>query len=198
MWKTIEGANTLSKRATWGGVMLAFIAGIIGLLTPVERFSKTATIISVALAFLSGIVGLLAMATAKRKEQLEEELKVTRPEIEVAIKTSEETGQLLVVIEPHNRVPFECKWLIVTTNNVVVSGLQLDWIKIIPKDEIPFFQSPAKFAFNKVVDNYVELRFDYRSIYADELPKENLSGRLIKPYNLTPDKKHCIPLNPSA
>lgn len=195
MWKTIERVNTLSKRAAWVGVVLAFIAGLIGLLTPIERFSKVATIVSVALAFLSGIVGLLAMVATKRKENLEEALKKTHPKLDVAIKTGEATGQLLLIIEPQNKVPFECQWLIVTRNNVLVSGMQLDWIKIIPKDEIPFFHSPAEFDTDKVVDNYLELRFNYRSIYDAELPKENLSGKLVKSYNLSPDRKYCIPLN---
>jgi hypothetical protein len=197
MWKSIEGANTFSKRAAWSGVILAFVAGIIGLFTPADQFSKTATIISVALAFLSGIVGLLAMLATKSKEKLEQELKITHPRMDVAIKTVEATGQLLVVIKPLNKVPFECKWLIVTRNNIVVSGLQLDWIRLIPNDATPFFQSPAEFALDKVVDNYVELRFSYRSIYADELPKENLAGRLVKSYKVTSDKKYCLPLNSS-
>ena len=62
-----------------------------------------------------------------------------------------------------------------------------------PSDETPRFTSPATFDANKVIDEYIELRFDYRSVYADELPEANLSGKLRTAYWLTPDRKHCIP-----
>ena len=58
----------------------------------------------------------------------------------------------------------------------------------------PRFNAPADFNADKVIDDYVELRFDYRSVYAHELPEANLSGKLKSAYKLTPDRKHCIPV----
>ena len=80
----------------------------------------------------------------------------------------------------------------ITRNNKFVSGIPTDWTKIIPNDQIRRFNQPANFNANKVLDNYIELRFNYRSIYADEIPKANHSGELKRAYKLTPDRKHCI------
>jgi hypothetical protein len=173
-------------------VVLAFVAGAAGLIETVT--GTTTNVASIVLALLSGITGLSAKIANTRKQALEDAHKRTRPEMDVYIATHEPTERLLVIVEPRNKVPFELRWIIVTRNNKVVSGIPTDWTKIIPNDQTRRFNQPATFNANKVIDDYIELRFNYRSIYADEIPKANLSGELKRAYKLTPDRKHCIPV----
>jgi hypothetical protein len=189
IWDNQERIKRLSTQAAWWAVVFAFIAAAAGL---VEVVTGVANVTSIPLAFLSGLAGLSAKVADRRKRRLEDVHKRTKPKMDVAIKTHEPTGRLLVVIEPQNRVPFEFQWIIVTRNNTVVSGIPLEWAKVIPSDQKPRFTQRADFDMSKVVDNYIELRFDYRSIYAHELPNLDLSGKLIRAYKLTADRRYCI------
>jgi hypothetical protein len=76
---------------------------------------------------------------------------------------------------------------------VVVSGLHTEWGKILLNDETSILTEDAQIDMDKVLDDYVELRFDYRSIYAHELPNLDLSGKLTRAYTLTPDRRYCVP-----
>jgi hypothetical protein len=176
--------------AAWSAVVLAFIAAAAGL---AKVIAGVGNVFSIVFAFLSGLAGLSAKVADRRKHTLEDAHRRTKPEMDVAIKTHEPTGRLLVVVEPRNKVPFECQWIIVTQNNSVVSAIPLEWTKVIPNEQTPRFSQRADFNMGKVVDNYIELRFDYRSVYADELPNLDLSGKLTRAYRLTPDRRYCIP-----
>ena len=90
-------------------------------------------------------------------------------------------------------MPFEYDWKIVTVNDLIVSGIHLQWRKVVPKRQIPRFSEPARFEESRVIDDYIELRFEYRSVYAYEVPNANLSGKLTKAYRLTPDRQYCVP-----
>lgn len=190
MWNKLEAVEGFSKWTGWLAVVLAFLAGGAGL---IEEIARLPNVSSISLAFLSGIAGISTKIVGRRKLTLEAVHKRVKPELDVAIKTHEPTGRFLVTIEPRNRVPFEFRWLIVTHDNVVVSGIQLGWTKIIPNEQTPRFSQHADFHLDKVVHNYVELCFDFRSVYADELPEADLSGKLRRAYVLAPDKKYCIP-----
>jgi hypothetical protein len=142
IWDNQGRIKHLSTQAAWWAVVLAFIAAAAGL---VEVVTGVANVTSIPLAFLSGLAGLSAKGADRRKQKLEDAHKITKPEMDVAIKTHEPTGRLLVVIEPRNRVPFEFQWIIVTRNNSVVSGIPLEWGKVVPSDQKPRFTERANF-----------------------------------------------------
>ncbi len=194
MWKNREGVQAVSKGASWCAVVLAFLSGVAGICTLVAAPSGIASSLAVGFAFLSALAGILALLAGRQKEKLEEAFKRTPPDIDVGIKTGEEDQEFYVVVEPQNRVPFEFQWLVVTGNNQVISGLQLDWEKIFPDEQYKPMLQRARINLAKVIDDYIELRFHYRSIYADEVGDPKLCGRLIKRYNLSQDKKYCLPL----
>lgn len=191
-WSKLEFTTSFSKRSAWCAVVLAFLAGVAGLLKTVEVAAQVANVSSIVFAFLAALAGLAAKLADKRKQALEEAHKKTCPKMEVSIKTGNDTGQYFVVIEPHNKVPFECQWKIATQNNAIISGIPLDWTKVYP-DKTPVLAQRADFHVDRVIDDHVELRFDYRSVYAGELPDANLTGRIIRAYKLTPDRKYCVP-----
>jgi hypothetical protein len=119
MWKDLESVQTISKRATWWAVLLAFISGIAGLISIADTTLQILTVASVVFAFVSASAGVFSLIADKRKDKLEDEFKKTPPKIEVAIKTGEKNGKFLVVIEPRNRVPFEEQWVIVRIQHIV-------------------------------------------------------------------------------
>jgi len=176
MWKDPEFVQVVSKRATWWAVLLAFLSGIAGLLTTAYPSLQALVIASVIFAFLSATAGFVVLIADKRKGQLENDFKRTRPEMEVAIVPGQKNGDFFVLIKPHNNIPFEERWVIVTLNNAIISGIPLGWVKIVPHAECPYFLEKADMNLSKVRDNYIELRFDYRSIFAADLPKLTLGG----------------------
>ena len=194
MWNDWESVQIASKRATGWAVLSAFLSGITGLLSLANVVPQVLTIASVVLAFVSGSAGLFALIADKRKDKLEDKFKRTPPKVEATIKTGQEDGKFYVVIEPRNDVPFEEQWMIVTLNNEIISGIPLDWTKIVPNSEHPHFHQQAGMDLSKVRDGYIELRFNYRSVFAAELPNLDLAGRFVKRYRLSPDQKYCIPI----
>jgi hypothetical protein len=194
MWNRLVSVQTISTRAAGCAVLLAFLAGITSLLSAIGTLPQLLSALSVVFAFVSGFAGLLALVAEKRKHELEDTQKRTPPKLDVAIKTDESGGQFYVVIEPKNNVAFEEQFLIVTRNDEIISGVPLDWAKIFPNSASPNLLALANMDLSKVKDNYVELRFQFRSIYSAELPDLNLSGKLIKRYSLSPDRKYCIPI----
>lgn len=194
MWTDLESADKASKRATSLSIVLAFLSAIAGLLTLIGSISFLSTLLAVILAFLSGTAGILSISADRRRVSLEEAFKRTPPDIGVSIKTKEPSGEFVVVIEPRNKIPFEFQWVIVTKDDQIISGIPLEWGKVYPKVSNRFFDR-AEFDTSKVVDNYIELRFKYRSLYAQEVQGADLTGRTIKNYVLSADKKFCLPMH---
>jgi len=194
MWNNIDHVKKSVKRATLFAAILAFLSGISALLTPIDPLSEVATWLTVILAFLAAFAAVMALVCDNRKEKLEDAFKKTRPDVIVDIKTGQEDQQFYVVIEARNKVPFECHWRVVTRRDQIISGVLLDWVKVIPDDKYQVFVHRANIDVNSVEDNYLELRFDYRSLYASELRDAKLSGNIIKRYNLSPDRRCCIPI----
>ena len=192
-WDKLERTEQFSRWSAWCAVVLAFVAGAAGLAELIARDTSILSIVFALLALLSGTTGLLAKIADRRKQTLQNAFKRIHPEMAAFIATHDSARRLCVVIEPRNKVPFEYDWKIVTRNDIIVSDIHLEWGKIVP-DRTPRLIEPVDLDTNKVMDNYIELRFDYRSIYAHELPDANLSGKLRRAYKLTPDSKHCIPV----
>ena len=92
----------------------------------------------------------------------------------------------MVLIQPLNDVPFECDWRVVTRNDVVVSGIGLEWTKVVPKPGISIYHGDVDVSLDRLQDGYVELRFSFRSIFASDYPELTLSDRLFRPYRLRP------------
>jgi nitrate reductase NapAB chaperone NapD len=157
IWRKLGLWTSFSKRLTWCAVVFAFLAGLAGLLKTVEEIAQVANVLSIVLAFLAALAGLAAKLADKRKQALEEAHMRTCPEMEVAIKTSSNSGRFLVVVEPHNNVPFEYDWKIVTRNNLIISGMHLQWGRVDPNPQTPVFTERADFDVSRVVDDYIGL-----------------------------------------
>jgi hypothetical protein len=161
MWNNTESLDTISKLGTWGAALLGLLAGA---------------------------AGFVAVIASNRSDRLKEELKRTPPKLEAFLGFFKD-GRLHVVIDSHTRVPFEFQWKIVTTNNIIISGIPLDWTKAYPTKAPQRFNQFADVDPQKIKDNFIELRLDYRSVYAEEIGSPALSGRLVRAYRVDLAKK---------
>ena len=120
---------------------------------------------------------------ADLRQSEEAERKNTRPVVDASLGNSESKGNILLQIVPSNKIPFKARWLVVTENNQVVSGILLEEPIIIPKDDQERILYEVTINNDKVVNNYIELRFSFESVYAPEsINAEHLKGEIKKQY----------------
>ena len=194
MKEEIEKTEKLTKILTIGAAILAFFSGIAGLFALFDPGTGVSGWIAAGFAFISAILGVLVLITDKRKDNLEAKYKRAKPEIDVSIKTGENDKKFYVVIDSKNRIPLEFEYKIVTRNNRVISGIFLDWGKFYPDAKHLSYLELATINKDQVTDNYIELRFNYRSVFAVELHDVSLTGKIIKSYTLSQDKLYCLPV----
>ncbi len=128
------------------------------------------------------------------EEQREQQRRHTPPQLDAYLAFGENSRELLVVIDAKNDIPFKYQWIVVTENDKVVSGIPLEYQELHPttsKDKR--WNHRARIQRDKVINNYVELRFSYESIYLAELgyPPE-LRGKIIQKYKLVGDIPHPL------
>lgn len=117
----------------------------------------------------------------RKDEKIEE--KNTRPLMDVSLEKSVQTGKILLLINASNETPFKANWDIVTENNRIVSGILLEKPEIFPNEKKKEFLYEVTINDGKVVNNYIELRFNFESIFSSELSNpEHLRGNIIKKY----------------
>ena len=95
--------------------------------------------------------------------------KNTKPLVKGFLAHSATSGKKLLVMDAENEIPFKASWFVVTHNDVVVSPIMLRQQEIHPTETKRRFSSTIVINSEKVVDNYIELRFSYESVYSDEL-----------------------------
>jgi hypothetical protein len=157
MWSDSDNLATLTKVATWAAAVLGLLAGG---------------------------AGVLAVLAGNRADTLREELKKTPPRVEVALAFFRDK-KLHVVIDSLTKVPFEHQWVIATKNDILVTGFPLEWTKTYPsKAPQRFNQLVEPLHPEKIIESYVELRFEYRSLHAAELGLSDLSGTIIRKYRI--------------
>ena len=180
MDEELKNLESYSKKVSWASVVLAFLSGIIGFLKFSESYSQYAISGSIFLAFVSGFSGLIAKFVQKRQEELQEEFKKTKPNMDVYLAKGIEDGKIYVVVEPKNKIPFDLDFKVCTRKNIVVSSIFLERPKVYPNDKLKKFLYSADINFQRIIDDYIELRFNFRSVYAAEFPKKDLSGKIVK------------------
>lgn len=179
MKEELSNLKKYSKIFAWVSVFIAFISGGVGFLKFAESYSAYAIFGSIFLAFLSGLLGLISKFIDKRQDELEIIFKKTKPDMDVSIKRGVEDGKFYVVIEHKNKVPFNYNFIVTTRNDKVVSGILLERPLIYPDKNITKTLHHVNIKMAQVIDDYIELRFDFRSLYAPNFPKEDLKGSIV-------------------
>ena len=121
---------------------------------------------------------------AKLKADIEFARKNTSPIVDVRLGHLSSSGEKVIEMDVRNETPFEASWLVTTKNNIVVSPIMTEKAKIVPRKPQKRFLYRITINREKVIDNYIELRFQYKSIYAEELGNQaHLSGEHVKRYS---------------
>ena len=152
------------------------------------KLSRFVPYIFIGLGFIVAVFGQFAKSKIESRivdlrnaEQIA--IKHTRPLVDVSLGKSDRTGKILLVIIAGNQIPFKTSWHVVTENNMVVSGILLEKPEVFPTEEKKRFLQEVIINDDKVVNNYIELRFSFESIYYAELNNpEHLKGNLVKKY----------------
>ena len=157
------------------GAIIAFLSGI---------FSQG--VYFYLLSSLGLIVALLGQFLGKTIEEVEKkrqlERKLTPPEFTINLKYIDNRTYLLL-IQSDNLIPFEFKVAILDDQNTYLSGIPLDWGKIYPKEKSRNFNDSIR--LNKNSPNIIKLKFDYKSVWAEEMNMKDLSGNLYQRYRVS-------------
>lgn len=129
------------------------------------------------------IKGLVDGRVSELNSTAELERQNTRPLIDVQLARGETTGRLIIVIDAKNEIPFRADWLVVTTNDRLVSPLMMGKDEFFPTRKNQRFKFYVTLNNEKIVEDYIELRFRYESSFFRELGKPpHLKGEIVKRY----------------
>jgi hypothetical protein len=162
------------------------------------RTAKVAPYVFIVLGFIVALAGQYVRSTLDaRVQQLkvaaEAARKRTPPELDAYLAFGEKSRELLVIIDAKNEIPFKARWILTTANNVSIAGVPLEDVEIHPTNERRRWNSKANIQTDRLVNDYVELRFSYESLYSAELGgPDNLRGEIIRRYRLIDGKPYRL------
>jgi hypothetical protein len=165
-----------------------------------SRLSRWVPYLFIATGFIVAMSGEWVRARVDSRVEVLKEKEANRrkripPSLDAYLATSQETGDLLVVMDGKNTTPFLASWLVVTKGDRVISGIMTNDVEIHPAEDRKRFTWKADLKSDLVVDEFVELRLRYVSLYAAELgnPPE-LSGEIRRAFRLAGGKvQHWAP-----
>lgn len=202
MWDSLEAVSRLSD---WAKIAL-IILGALTLGATIAAYligKRVSTLQTAANQTLQGRVDsaekTVKEAEARRleeeraktiEEQHEEARRRTVPAVDAFLAFGSTTKELVVVIQAKNDIPFKYRWVVVTEQNHIVSGIQTDDQELHPATrQDKQWWTKADLDRSKIRNGYVELRFTYESLYSAELgyPKE-LRRTITHEYRLEGDQ----------
>ncbi len=198
MWNNAELLEASARSATMVAVALGLLSAILGI--ALSRFGPIADAHKVHFGVAAGVFGLLAaMSTAgaaisdQRAKNTNDLFRRTPRELKASLELVG-VDDFRVFIDSLKQVPFEFQWRLVTKNDLLVGGIPLDWSEVYP-DKTPqrFNQRVASVNWEDIVDDFVELRFRWRSVYAAEQRTSNLEGSLVRKYMFKRDSIRALP-----
>lgn len=154
-----------------------------------EKLAKFVPYIFIASGFLVALSGQFVTAKLESRikalrEQAEQSRRRTPPKLDARLAISDKNN-LFIVINSQNQIPFKAHWILTTEKDIVVSGVMLGDVELIPTPERNKWQYKQDIQTDGVKNNYVELSFDYESIYAAEYNHlEELRGSIVHKYRL--------------
>ena len=109
--------------------------------------------------------------------------KNTKPIIKVFLAHSARSRKKLLIMDPENEIPFRANWLVVTENDQLVSPFMTGQEEIFPTKDKRRFSTEITINAEKVINEYIELRFRYESIYSGEMSDPpHLRGEIREKY----------------
>jgi len=121
----------------------------------------------------------------KNEQEKKKQLNIlmqTAPEVNAHLRRTIE-GKYNVDITAENLVPFIAKWLVVTKNDKVISGVMMANTEFHPTEHQNAWKYKININSDEIIDNFVELRFRFRSAFYAKMGKPNyLKGERIRKY----------------
>ena len=174
-WNDIEALGKIARMLPYALIFLGFLVAASG------QFFKS--IID------ARIGGLEAAALITRKN--------TRPLIKPFLGHLATSEKKLLVMDTENAIPFRASWLVVTEKDQVVSPIMTGQVDIFPTEDNKRFSTEITINSERVVNQYIELRFRYESIYSGELhDPPHLRGEIRKKYRFVDGQ--ILPWNGTA
>jgi hypothetical protein len=127
------------------------------------------------------------LAARRKAEEAAEQIRRTPPNIDVHLASSAVKEKLTLYINCGNLVPFEFRAIVVTENNIIVTGLPLGMTKVFPKKGRQLFNDVLDLHIDQVRDGFLELQVDYASLSAEDLRLQGLKGKIVKRYHIEKD-----------
>lgn len=127
-----------------------------------------------------------------------EERRRTPPKLD-AYLTPVGAGRVRVTIVSENLIPFEFRYVIVTKpknptgNGEIVAPFALGMAKIYPNQDRKVFSEDVEINNEKVQGSYLELRFVWRSLVADELNLPGHTGEIVRKYKVANNYAELVP-----
>ena len=121
------------------------------------------------------------------KDEVVREIKNTPPEVKVRLGNAVSNGKvipgkILLEITSKNDIVYNARWHVTTHNDSLVSGFMTGMVKIVPA-ATPVYKSALSIQADRVVDEYIELKFIYESVHSPELGSPpHLRGQVSLPY----------------
>ena len=130
------------------------------------------------------VQGKISDRVTHLKLKAEDVMKHTPPKVKADILAAEDRS-LVIVIESENLIPFSSRWLIVTENDHVISGVMLGNVEFHPTKENRKWQYKQQVNKAEIVNDFIELRLDYVSLYSAELNHPPaLKGKVVRKFKL--------------
>ena len=189
-----NSADCLTKLSRWVPYLFIFLGCVVAGLgqyakTKIDhRLSRWVPYLFIFLGCVVAGLGQYAKTKIDSKivflrESAETIRKNTPPSMNVRLGRGDESGKILLEIRTKNEIPFKASWLVVTKDNKVVSPILTEMPEFFPTEENRRFLTQVTINDEKVVDNYIELRFRFESLYSAELNHpENLKGKITRKY----------------
>lgn len=161
-----------------------------------SRLSRWVPYFFIAAGFLVAMSGEWVRAKVDNRVEVLKEEEANRrkripPNLDAYLATSLETRDLRVVIDAKNTTPFLANWRVVTKKDRIISGIMMGDVEIHPTEDRKRFSDKADIRHDLVVDEFIELRLRYTSLYAAELgnPPE-LSGKIRRAFRFADGGVH--------
>ena len=120
-----------------------------------------------------------------RVAKIEEEKRRRTPPQLIVELTAVAPQKLQIHLGSRNLIPFEFKVMLATTKDEIVSGVPLEWTKVFPTTERRIFHKDLNVNWDRIRENYVELRFDFRSLAPKFIDLPGHYGHIVKKYHVT-------------
>ena len=144
----------------------------------------------IVLGFLIALGGqLVRSAIDDRVKTLRTEAERTRrltpPSFTVSLRLGDRADQALLTVAALNDIPFNAHWVVVTTEDRVLSGVMLADERFVPNDSRKKWAYKVGISPTEIRDGFLEFRFRWESQYWAELGNPPaLKGSITQRYRL--------------